>query len=204
MIAVVDYGMGNLRSVAKAIERVGGKPEITCDPLVVKRAEKVILPGVGAFGDAMKNLRSLGLDDAVKSSIRAGKPFLGVCLGLQLLFESSDENGPHEGLGVIAGNVVRFKGDAARADLKIPHIGWNSVEFVKSAPLFAGVPSGAYFYFVHSYFGAPRDRSVVAGETDYLCRFASAVWRDNVFACQFHPEKSQNRGLRVYENFARM
>jgi glutamine amidotransferase len=202
MIAVVDYGMGNLRSVAKALERAGGEVLVTSDAGAVAQAGKVVLPGVGAFQDAIANLSSRGLDAAVIEAVRAGKPFLGICLGMQLLFETSYEDGVHKGLGIFAGEVVRFEPDAARADLKIPQIGWNQVGFRSSPPHLAGIPAGTFFYFVHSYYCAPKDDSVTAGETDYLCRFASAVWRDNVFACQFHPEKSQALGLQLLKNFA--
>jgi glutamine amidotransferase len=204
MIAVVDYGMGNLRSVAKALEKVGAQVLITSDPEAVLEADKVVLPGVGAFKDAMDNLSSRGLDRAVKDAIAGGKQFLGICLGLQLLYGVSYEDGEHKGLGVLAGEVVRFSADAARPELKIPQIGWNTVESMSQAPHLAGIPSGTFFYFVHSYYGVPADRSVVAGETEYLGRFASAVWKENVFACQFHPEKSQRRGLRLLENFVRL
>jgi len=204
MIAVVDYGMGNLRSVAKALERVGAAPELARSPEKVRSAEKIVLPGVGAFEKAMANLASTGLDAAVKEAVAAGKPFLGICLGLQLLFERSREDGDHEGLGILPGEVVRFESDPARPELKIPHMGWNGVEYESPAPHFEGIPSGTYFYFVHSYYVAPADASVCAGETEYLCRFTSAVWAENVFACQFHPEKSRRWGLRLLENFAKL
>lgn len=204
MIAVVDYGMGNLRSVAKALEKVGARVLITSDPEAVLAADKVVLPGVGAFRDAIDNLSARGLDRAVKKAVVAGKQFLGICLGLQLLYEKSREDGEHEGLGILEGEVARFRPDAARPELKIPQIGWNRVDIRAGAPHLAGIPSGTFFYFVHSYYGTPDDASVVAGETDYLQRFASAVWKDNVFACQFHPEKSQRRGLKLLENFVRL
>lgn len=201
MIAVVDYGMGNLRSVSKALERVGGKVALTSDPAAVRKADKVVLPGVGAFRDAMTNLQALGLDDAVVEAIEAGKPFLGICLGQQLLFETSYEDGAYKGLGIFEGEVVKFDADPARPELKIPQIGWNRVHFAGDSPFVAGIPSGTYFYFVHSYFVAPEDETLVAGETEYLKLFASAIARDNVFACQFHPEKSQRWGLKLLENF---
>jgi len=204
MIAVVDYGMGNLRSVTKALERVGGDVTITSDPQEVARAAKVVLPGVGAFQDAMRNLQSRGLDAAVSEAISSGKQFLGICLGLQLLFETSCEDGVHRGLGVLSGEVVRFEPDESRPEMKIPQIGWNKVEFAAAPPHFTGIPSGTYFYFVHSYYAVPEESCVVAGKTEYLPRFASAVWRDNVFACQFHPEKSQRWGLKILENFVRL
>jgi glutamine amidotransferase len=203
-VAVIDYGMGNLRSVSKALEKAGARVVLTSDPCAVRRADKVVLPGVGAFRDAVANLASAGLDEAVKEAVRAGKPFLGVCLGQQLLFETSYEDGVHKGLGILPGEVVRFQADPSRPDMKIPHMGWNRVEFVGDAPHLAGIPSGTFFYFVHSYHVAPKDRALVAGETDYLGRFASVVWRDNVFACQFHPEKSQRWGLKLLENFVEL
>lgn len=201
MIAVIDYGMGNLRSVSKALEKAGGRVLLTSDPDQVRRADKVVLPGVGAFCDAAACLRDSGMADAAVEAIRAGKPFLGICLGLQLLYETSYEDGVYRGLGIIPGEVVRFVGEPARPECKIPQIGWNRVEFTSPAPHLAGIPSGTYFYFVHSYYGVPTDPGVVAGRTEYLAPFASAVWRDNVFACQFHPEKSQRWGLKLLENF---
>jgi len=204
MIAVVDYGMGNLRSVSKALEKVGGRVSLTGDPVEVARADKVVLPGVGAFEKAMAHLGAAGLDEAVTASIEAGKPFLGICLGLQLLFETSYEDGEHTGLGILPGEVVRFMRDEKRPQLKIPQIGWNRVEVAREAPHFDGIPSATYFYFVHSYYVAPADESIVAGETEYLGRFASAVWRGNIFACQFHPEKSQKWGLKLLENFVKL
>jgi len=204
MIAVVDYGMGNLRSVVKALEKVGGRVSLTSEPSVVDRAEKVVLPGVGAFRDAMLNLRSRGLDSSVSRAIADRKPFLGICLGLQLLFETSYEDGTYSGLGILPGEVVRFQSDPSRPDMKVPQIGWNRVDFSAPAPHFEGIPSGTFFYFVHSYYGAPADASAVAARTEYLCTFASAVWRDNVFASQFHPEKSQRWGLKLLENFVRL
>jgi imidazole glycerol-phosphate synthase subunit HisH len=201
MIAVVDYGMGNLRSVSKALERVGGRVTVTADPRALKKAEKVVLPGVGAFRDAIANLQALGLDEAVVEAIEDGKPFLGICLGQQLLFERSYEDGEYKGLAVFEGEVVKFDADPSQPECKIPQIGWNRVNFRTDSPFVAGIPSGTFFYFVHSYYVAPDDEALVAGETDYLARFASAVARDNVFACQFHPEKSQRWGLKLLENF---
>lgn len=204
MIAVVDYGMGNLRSVSKALERVGGDVRVTGDPDAVARADKVVLPGVGAFEKALSNLKSAGLDEAVLAAVDAGKPFLGICLGLQLLFDTGYEEGEHAGLGVLRGTVVRFRRDEKRPELKIPQIGWNRVEVLRPAPHLAGIPSGTYFYFVHSYYVAPEDPSIAAGETEYLGRFTSAVWKDNIFASQFHPEKSQKWGLKLLENFVKL
>ncbi len=204
MIAVIDYGMGNLRSVSKALERVGGRPVVTSSAAEIRAAEKVVLPGVGAFQKAIRNLKDAGLDTVVKQAIADGRQFLGICLGLQLLFDKSWEDGEHRGLGVFGGEVVRFQADGARPEMKIPQMGWNRVNFTAAAPHFAGIPPEAYFYFVHSYYVAPADGSIIAGETEHLCRFASAVWKDNVFACQFHPEKSQKWGLKLLENFVRL
>lgn len=199
MIAIIDYGMGNLRSVQKALEAVGARAEVTSDPERVRSADKVILPGVGAFADAIAELRRTGLGEAFVEAERAGKPCLGVCLGLQLLFEVSEEDGRHEGLGLIPGRIVRF---APQPGLKIPHMGWNALRFRGDAPLFRGIEPGAYVYFVHSYHAVPDDPSVIAAEADYPTPFNAAVCRDNLMACQFHPEKSQQVGLAMYANFA--
>jgi glutamine amidotransferase len=197
MIALIDYGMGNLGSVAKALARVGCEPRITDDPAVVKAADGVVLPGVGAFDDCISNLTARGLDAAVKDVVAAGTPFLGICLGLQMLFESSEEGGKYPGLGIFKGKVVRFT-----HNLKIPQIGWNQIQIRKPAPQLEGVAEGSWVYFVHSYYVVPEDSSIIACTTDYGYEFVSAVWRDNVFASQFHPEKSQAIGLQILENFA--
>ena len=201
MIAIIDYGMGNLRSVQKGFERVGHAATVTSDPKVIGSASKVVLPGVGAFGDAMDELRRRDLIVPVKEAIAAGKPFLGICLGLQLLFEVGHEGGQYEGLGVLGGDVVRFD---LPHDYKVPHMGWNQLEIVRPAPILAGLASGTHAYFVHSYYGVPRDREVIAAETRYGVPFTSVVWRDNLFATQFHPEKSQSDGLRILRNFAEL
>ncbi|MBI5562881.1 MAG: imidazole glycerol phosphate synthase subunit HisH [Deltaproteobacteria bacterium] len=202
MIAIIDYDMGNLRSVSKALEKVGAKAVVTRDPRVIRDAARVVLPGVGAFRDCMKNLTDYGLVEPIMRHIEAGKPFLGICLGLQLLFEEGTEFGAHKGLGVIKGRVVRFP--AGRGEYKVPHIGWNGVSTKRDSPLLAGIPEGTYFYFVHSYYAAPADASVALTTTDYGVEFTSAISRDNVFACQFHPEKSQKAGLRVLKNFSEL
>jgi imidazole glycerol-phosphate synthase subunit HisH len=198
MIAIVDYGMGNLRSVQKAIEAVGSSAEVTADPDRVRRASKVVLPGVGAFAEAMAELRRTGLGEAFREAVRVGKPCLGVCLGLQLLFDVSFEDGQHEGLGLIPGRIVRF---APRPGLKIPHMGWNTLRTLRPCPILAGIGESPSVYFVHSYFAQPDDRSVVAAEADYPEPFAAVVWRENLIACQFHPEKSQQVGLAMYADF---
>jgi glutamine amidotransferase len=201
MIAIIDYGMGNLRSVQKALEAVGAGAEVTCDPEHVRRADKVILPGVGAFADAIAELRRTGLGEAFAESVGSGKPCLGVCLGLQLLFEVSEEDGLHAGLGLLPGRVVRF---APRPGLKVPHMGWNALRILREAPILKGLGPEPYVYFVHSYHAAPAVPTDVAAEADYPDPFAALVWRDNLMACQFHPEKSQQVGLAMYANFARM
>jgi len=197
-IAIIDYGMGNLRSVQKAFERLGHAAEVTGDAERITRAPGVVLPGVGAFAACMTNLGAAGLVEPVKQVIRAGRPFLGICLGMQLLFDESEEFGPVAGLGILPGRVVRFAADPER---KVPHMGWNSVRIVRRAPELAGIEDGAYVYFVHSYYPVPREADVVATTTPYGQEFASSVVCDNVFACQFHPEKSQQVGLRLLDNF---
>jgi imidazole glycerol-phosphate synthase subunit HisH len=199
-VAIVDYGMGNLRSVEKAFERLGHAAEVTRDPERIATAPGVVLPGVGAFGACMTNLTSLGLAEPVVHAIRAGRPFLGICLGMQLLFDESEEFGPVAGLGILPGRVVRFPPDRER---KVPHMGWNAVHKLRETPALAGIEDGAYVYFVHSYYPVPSDPAVVATTTPYGIEFASSVVRDNVFACQFHPEKSQQMGLRLLDNFVR-
>ena len=201
MIAIIDYGMGNLRSVQKGLERVGHAAVVTNDPAELARAEKVVLPGVGAFEDAIAELRRRDLVRPVLAAIDAGKPFLGICLGLQLLFDVSYENGRHEGLGVIPGEVVRFE---LPADYAVPHMGWNQLAIRRPAPVLAGLSDGTHVYFVHSYYVVPKDAAVIATATDYGGAFCSSIWRDNVFATQFHPEKSQADGLKMLKNFAEL
>jgi glutamine amidotransferase len=201
MIAVIDYGMGNLRSVQKGFEKVGHEAKITGDPAEVAAAGKVVLPGVGAFEDAMAELQRRHLVEPLLAAIDSGKPFLGICLGLQLLFDTSFEHGRHAGLGVLAGEVCRFE---LPAEYSVPHMGWNQLAIRRRAPILEGIAEGAYFYFVHSYYVVPRDPAVVAVETDYHRPFCSMVWRDNLFATQFHPEKSQSDGLRLLRNFAEL
>lgn len=199
MIAIIDYGMGNLRSVQKALEAMGSGAEITCDPDRVRQADKVILPGVGAFADAIAELRRTGLGEAFCEVVQAGRPALGVCLGLQLLFKISEEDGQHEGLGLLPGRVVRFE---ASPDRKVPHMGWNTLRVRRPVPLLQGLGPDPSVYFVHSYFAIPENAEDVAAEADYPDPFAALVWRDNLMACQFHPEKSQRIGLEMYRNFA--
>lgn len=202
MIALVDYGMANLRSVEKALELVGGDPIITNDPAQVLEAESVVLPGVGAFCAAMTNLDRSGLRDAVVQSIAQGKPFLGICLGLQMLFEGSTEMGFSEGLGVLPGQVVRFFADKPEsAPLKVPHIGWNSLRFPRASRLFEGLEEESRVYFVHSYHPNPQDQSLVSATSDYGYDFCCAIEQGNIAATQFHPEKSGAIGLQILRNF---
>jgi glutamine amidotransferase len=201
MIAIVDYGMGNLRSVQKGFEKVGHEAIVTDNPAQVASAGKVVLPGVGAFEDAIAELRRRELVEPVVAAIQSGKPFLGICLGLQLLFEVSHENGRHEGLGVLKGEVVRFE---LPPEYSVPHMGWNQLAIRRRAPVLEGIAEGTYFYFVHSYYVVPEDFTVIAAETDYGEPFCSMIWRENVFATQFHPEKSQADGLRMLKNFAEL
>lgn len=201
MIAVIDYGMGNLGSVSKALESLGGKAKVTQKDSDLKRAEKIVLPGVGAFYDAMRALARLNLIEPLKEEIASNKIYLGICLGLELLFEKSEEGTGCEGLGILKGDVVRFKGPG----LKVPHIGWNQVKVRKSnCPLFRGIDDNAFFYFVHSYYVRPEDTDDAAAVTDYGSEFTSVVWKDNIYATQYHPEKSQGLGLKFLENFLRL
>ncbi len=201
-IAIVDYQMGNLRSVEKALEHVGAHPEITSDPERIRTADKVILPGVGAFCDAIRELRSRQLVEPLRDCIASGKPFLGICLGLQLLFEKSFENGEYEGLGVLEGNVVRFN---LPHEFKVPHIGWNRVHSHQAnVPLLHGLSADPYMYFVHSYYVVPSDPSIIWLTSDYGIPFCAAIRKDNLFATQFHPEKSQKEGLQLLKNFAEL
>src|SRR3954471_20796380 len=197
-IVGVDYGGANRRSVRKAFERVGAAAEITSDPAIVAAADKVVLPGVGAFRDAIARLRESGLAGPIVSHIDAGRPFLGICLGLQLLFTRSHEDGVHEGLNVLPGEVVRFP---KVPGLKVPHMGWNHLRVRDDCPLFRGLPPESAVYFVHSYYAAPVEPGLTSATADYPEPFTAAVWRDNLFATQFHPEKSQAVGLTMLKNF---
>ncbi len=201
MLAIIDYQMGNLRSVQKALEKIGHSAVITSDAAEIAKADKVILPGVGAFEDAMTELRKRDLIGPIKDAVAADKPFLGICLGLQLLFDVGYENGQHEGLGILPGEVVRFD---VPAEFKVPHMGWNALSMVNRSPVLEGLADGTHVYFVHSYYVKPRDSSVIATQTDYGGPFCSMIWRGNLFATQFHPEKSQADGLRILRNFAEL
>jgi glutamine amidotransferase len=198
-LVIVDYGMANLRSVQKAFEKLGHSAQITGDPNLVGEADKLVLPGVGAFRDAIAKLNETGLAEPICDHIRAGKPFLGICLGLQLLFTKSYEEGEYAGLDLIPGEVVRFQ---TQPGLKVPHMGWNQLRVKRRAPALRDVGDGSSVYFVHSYYVVPKDAGVIAAETDYPTPFTSAIWRDNIFATQFHPEKSQAIGLSILKGFA--
>ncbi len=203
MIVIVDYGMGNLRSVEKAIASIGASSVISNDPDAIVKADKLIIPGVGAFGDCMKNLRSYGVEDAVRQFIAKGRPALGICVGMQILFEDGEESPGIKGLGLMKGSVKRLDhGRLSVQGLKIPHMGWNTVRQAKGSFLFEGIADKSYFYFVHSYCPAPLE-DVAIGVTDYGVDFTSVVRKDNIVATQFHPEKSQANGLRLLSNFFR-
>ena len=199
-IAIIDYGMGNLHSAAKALEKVGAQVVVTRDPAEVLRADKVVLPGVGAFGDCMKNLNERGLAPVIHEVIAAGKPFLGICVGLQLLFEGSEEDPGVAGLGIFKGLVRKI----VAPGLKIPHMGWNNLEYRTSSSLFQGLPPAAYVYFVHSFHAVPTDESCITAVTDYGGQVTAAVGRGLVQAVQFHPEKSSAVGLKILANFKEM
>jgi glutamine amidotransferase len=196
-VAIIDYGIGNLRSVEKAFTSQGIDAVVTRDEAVLRAADKLALLGVGAFGYAMENLRKLGFDELVIEAADAGKPIIGLCVGLQMMFEEGHEFGVHRGLGLLPGRVVKFP-DGVR----VPHVGWNQVEIKREHPIFRDLPERPFFYFVHSYFVEPSDPSCVVGETEYDSSFASVCGRDNIIGVQFHPEKSQEAGLKLLKNFA--
>jgi len=200
-ILIVDYGMANLRSVQKALEKVGAAAIISSDPNRVTDADKLVLPGVGAFRDAIARLREAGWVEPIKDHVQRGKPFLGICLGLELLFTTSYEDGVYQGLDLIPGDVVRFD---SVPGLKVPHMGWNQLHVRQPAPMLRDLPDQPSVYFVHSYYVRPKDARIVATETDYPTPFTSAIWQDNVFATQFHPEKSQKVGLAMLGKFAQL
>jgi len=198
-IIIVDYGSGNLRSVQKGFEKGGYSAIISSSPNAIAEATHLVVPGVGAFSECMKNLEQRRLLKPIKDAIVSGKPYLGICLGLQILFTEGEEFGSFPGLDIIPGKVVRFPENR----LKVPHMGWNQIHIKKESPLLAGIPENEYFYFVHSYYCLPKDENCVATTTDYGMTFPSAIARNNIFACQFHPEKSQAMGLKLLSNFTR-
>jgi glutamine amidotransferase len=199
LIAVIDYGMGNLKSVTNALEKLGADAVVTRDKQVIKASKAIILPGVGAFGKCIENLEKLELLDFIKETIGEGKQYLGICLGMQVLFESSEEAPGIAGMGVLKGTVPRFTGN-----IKIPHMGWNNIKIVKETEILRGIENSEYFYFVHSYYCSPEDKGIVATTTTYGEEFVSSVQKDNIFACQFHPEKSQKVGLQLLQNFVNL
>jgi glutamine amidotransferase len=199
MITIIDYGAGNLRSVVNAISRLGYEANVTNSPAEVLESQAVILPGVGAAADTMANLRQQGLDSPIRQFIASGKPFLGVCIGMQVLLSDTEEGGNHQCLGVIPGKVRKFA-----PGLKVPHMGWNQLKQKRAHPVFEGIADGANFYFVHSYYVEPDDKGLVVGETEYGIPFCSVIARDNLIATQFHPEKSGEVGLKIYDNFIKM
>ncbi len=213
MIAIVDYGMGNIRSVEKGFLKMGAEVRVTADPKVISDAAGIVLPGVGAFKDCMRNLDSMNLLGVIVKEIEKGKPYLGICLGLQILFSDSEEFGFCRGMDILKGRVVRFRfghevpdgGEAGSCQgLKIPHMGWNTARLSRRPPLFREIPDDTYFYFVHSYYVVPEEEGVIASRTEYGVDFVSMVWKDNVIATQFHPEKSQGAGLKILKGFNEM
>jgi glutamine amidotransferase len=199
-IVIIDYGMGNLRNVQKGFEKIGFEAELTRSKKEIEKASAIVLPGVGAFKDCMENLENYGLIEPLLRFIEKGKPYLGICLGLQILFSESEEFGSHKGLDLIKGKVVRFRPDPEH---KVPHMGWNTIEKEKEVPMLQGVESGDFFYFVHSYYVIPEEAKWISTFTTYGKPFVSSIWKENLFATQFHPEKSQQKGLKILENFVR-
>lgn len=201
MIAMIDYDAGNIKSVEKALQKLGAEVQITKDAQTILNADKVILPGVGAFGDAMANLKKYGLDQVIHQVVKKGTPFLGICLGLQLLFERSDETPGVEGLGILKGEILRIPD---KEDLKIPHMGWNSLHLQHEGRLFKGLAEQSYVYFVHSYYLKAEEEEIVKATTEYSVNIHASVEKENVFACQFHPEKSSDVGLAILKNFVEL
>ena len=199
-IVIVDYGMGNLRNVQKGFEKIGFEARLTRNKNEIGKASAIVLPGVGAFKDCMENLEKYGLVDILLRSVEKGKPYLGICLGLQVLFSESEEFGSHKGLDLIKGKVVRFVPDPEH---KVPHMGWNTIEKAKEIPMLQGTESGDFFYFVHSYYVIPDKTEWISSFTTYGKPFVSSIWKENLFATQFHPEKSQQKGMRILENFVK-
>ena len=204
MIGILNYGLGNLRSVQKAFERLGAPAAVVSRPQDLPPLDKLVLPGVGAFTDGMEHLRQLGLAPAIVDFVATGKPYLGICMGLQFLFERSQEDAPNQGLGLLGGEVVRFREQRNQQRIKVPHMGWNTLRWQRDDPLFAGLEQDAAVYFVHSYYAVPEDPVVESARCDYAGPFCASVWKDNLWATQFHPEKSQQVGLHILNNFARL
>lgn len=200
-IVIIDYGMGNLRNVQKGFEKIGLEAKLTRNKKEIERASAIVLPGVGAFKDCMENLERYGLVDPLLRSVEKGKPYLGICLGLQILFSESEEFGTNKGLDLIRGKVVKFRPDPEH---KVPHMGWNTIEKGREVPMLQGVENGDFFYFVHSYYVVPEEKQWISTFTTYGKPFVSSIWKENIFATQFHPEKSQRKGLQILENFAKM
>jgi imidazole glycerol-phosphate synthase subunit HisH len=204
-IVIIDYGMGNLRSAQKSFEKIGFAAKLSSDPADIAAADKLVLPGVGAFRDCISNLRAGGFVEPLKTHVASGKPLLGICVGLQLLFTESEEFGRHAGLGIVPGRVVRFPAGMRQdgEELKVPHMGWNDLTIRRPSPILTGIQDGSFVYFVHSYYAVPDDPAVVAAEATYGdVTFCASLWQDNVMATQFHPEKSQSVGLEIVRNFA--
>jgi glutamine amidotransferase len=201
MIAILDYQMGNLKSVSKALETVGAKCEVTRDPAVVAKADRLVVPGVGAFRDCMAGLSSQGLTEPIQDFIRSGRPYLGICLGMQILMEESEEGGHHPGLGIFPGKVLRF---SPKLPLKVPHMGWNQLNKKMDSRLLKDIPNDSYVYFVHSYYVAPENKKITSASTDYGIPFTSCIEFENIFAVQFHPEKSQQIGLKILKAFVEL
>jgi glutamine amidotransferase len=200
VIALIDYGMGNIHSVKKALELSGAKVLVTNSPKDIQSCKKIVLPGVGAFDDAMIELEKLGLIVVIKNEVKNKKPFLGICLGMQLLFESSEEAKVKKGLGILKGGVKKF----SKSNFKVPHMGWNQIKFNSECPIFKNIADSPYLYFCHSYYPIPKDKRISAARCDYGIDFAAGVWQDNLYGVQFHPEKSQSVGLRIIGNFANL
>jgi glutamine amidotransferase len=198
-IAIINYGAGNIRSVSKALEKSGAQVRVTEDPKIIEQVDKIVLPGVGAFGKAVEAIQSRHLVEPLILAVEKNKPFLGICLGMHMLFQSSEENPETRGFSILKGSVVRFP-----TEDKVPHLGWNQVHQKNDSPLWKDIPDQSFYYFAHSYFVQPENSEVIAGETEYGISFTSSIWKENLFGVQFHPEKSQKWGLKILENFVQL